>query len=215
VTTDEEPIAPLRREPRGGGDADSRLRSVFLQHRLIAGLPAIPGVPPTTAKFVVEQIVERLLLVAGGLEPLMLLQRDEDLLARGTVEAVLAVVLARAAGWPEERLPDLGAAALLRDLGRVLDEGSPREAGFAWLLERGHDDFWLRCALAARQGRGPLPDGEPALGSVAVVRLAAAVADLASQRTGASLAAALREHVDTAVLPRPLTELACRVFASA
>ncbi len=160
---------------------------MFLQHRLIADLPRIPGVAPSTAKFVVEQVVERLLAVPAGLEPLMLLQRDEGLLRRSTAIAVLAVVLARAAGWPVSSLPDLGGAALLADLGTILDEGCPGTAAFAWLIERGVDDFWLRSALVARHARMTAASDtsrHQELGAVTIVSLAAAV-HAAQQRSGA------------------------------
>lgn len=156
--------------------SDSRLQAVFLQHRLVAGLPPLRGVTPATAKFVLGQIVDRLLAVPGGLEPLMLLERDQRRLAGATSMAVLAVVLAHAAGWPSGHLPDLGAAALLAEIGPVLDERAPAAAAFRWLLDRGSDDFWLRCALVARHALSP---GDPTLphgvAGIAVVRLAAVV----------------------------------------
>src|SRR5690606_1582927 len=121
---------------------DSRLRSVFLQHRLIAGLPSIAGVSAATAKLVIQGVVDRLLQVPGGLEPLMLLQQDEALLRRSTAVAVLSVVFARRVGWPVEKLADLGAAGLLHDLGAIIDPKSPGSASFHWLLLRGNEDFW-------------------------------------------------------------------------
>ncbi len=177
----DEPIAPPGRSERSAPEADSRLRSVFLQHRLIANVPGLPGVPLPTAKFVVEQVVERLLAGPGGLEPRLRLQRDVAALARATAAAVLTVVLARAAGWPVASLTDLGAAALLADLGRVLDEeDDPGRAAFQWLLDRGTDDFWLRCALVARHRHSPAEspaaagDG-PIPGATTLLRLADAV----------------------------------------
>lgn len=161
--------------------SDSRLRSVFLQHRLIAGLPAIAGVDPAVAKLVVQGVVDRLLQVSGGLEPLMLLQQDESLLRRSTAVAVLAVVFARSAGWPVEQLADLGAAALLHDVGVMLDPLAPACASFLWLLERGDEDFWLRSALIARRWRETaLASADPAgpLCVVGVVRLAVAAHEL-------------------------------------
>lgn len=158
-------------------ESDSRLRSVFLQHRLIAGLPAIDGVDPTTAKLVIEGVVDRLLQVEGGLEPLMLLQQDEALLKRSTAVAVLSVVFARRIGWPVELLADLGAAGLLHDVGANLDATSPGPAAFQWLLERGDEDFWLRSALVARRwrdGTAASADQAGPLSVIAVVRMAAA-----------------------------------------
>lgn len=167
-------------------DSDSRLRSVFLQHRLIAGLPAIEGVDATIAKLVIEGVVDRLLQVRGGLEPLMLLQQDEALLKRSTAVAVLAVVFARHIGWPVELLADLGAAGLLHDVGEMLDPAAPGPAAFQWLLERGDEDFWLRSALVARRwrdGTAASTDQAGPLSIIAVVRMAAA----AYQHGGAGL----------------------------
>lgn len=199
--------------PRALPDADSRLRSVFLQHRLIAGMAEVPAVHRTLAKFALEQIVDRLLAVPGGLEPLMLLQRDEALLARSTAVAVLTVVLARHAGWPEDRLSDLGSAALLRDLGLVLDESMPGRAGFGWLLGQGCDDFWLRCAMVARHARGDAGAIGDAEGACAVVGLAAAIAELPEVDARADLRGALRRSRMASGLPASLVDLACRVFA--
>lgn len=199
--------------PRALPDADSRLRSVFLQHRLIAGMAAVPAVHRTLAKFAIEQIVDRLLAVPGGLEPLMLLQRDEALLARSTAVSVLAVVLARHAGWPEDRLADLGAAALLRDLGLAIDPSMPGRAGFQWLLQQGHDDFWLRCAMVARHARGDAGTIGDAEGACAVVGLAAAIAELSEVDTRADLRGALRRSRSASALPSALVDLACRVLA--
>lgn len=159
--------------------ADSHLRSVFLQHRLIARWRQIPGVPLPAAKYVIEQIVERLLGIPGGMEPLLLLERDPRRLADDTEIAVLTVVLARAAGWPTRMLADLGAAALLAQIGAGSGgdgEGAAR-AGFRWLLARGADDFWLRCALVARHARTPAAELPPTTGGggIAVVRLAVAI----------------------------------------
>ena len=178
LTTDgDDPPRPLQRGGHGAAAPDSALRSVYVQHRLIAGLPTLPGVPPATAKAVVQMVVERLLALPGGLEPLMLLQRDSGLLPSSIRVAVLAVLAARAAGWPDERLADVGAAALLHDLGSILDEARPGPAAFTWLLERGADDFWLRCALVARRWReqhGNLVEaGNDGQGVAALVRMAA------------------------------------------
>ena len=174
-------VEPSRRLPRAveppGGD--SALRSVYVQHRLITGLPTLPGIAPATSKAVVQMVVERLLAMPRGLEPLMLLQQDGALLQTGIRVAVLAVLTARAAGWPDERLADLGAAALLHDLGSILDELRPGPASFAWLLEHGTDDLWLGCALVARTWRsdhGELDEvGHGGLAAAALVRLAATI----------------------------------------
>jgi hypothetical protein len=177
----DDPVEPLRRlqrasEPRG---VDSALRSVYVQHRLITGLPTLPGVAPATAKAVVQMVVERLLSLPGGLEPLMLLQQNGALLQTGIRVAVLTVLTARAAGWPDERLAALGAAALLHDLGSILDELRPGPSSFAWLLEHGTDDLWLGCALVARtwrQDHGALDEaGRGGLAAAALVRLAATI----------------------------------------
>ncbi len=120
-----------------------------------------------------------LLAVPGGMEPLMVLERDPARLAASTGIAVLTVVVARAAGWPVRALADLGAAALLADLGSLLAEEEPGTAGCRWLLDRGVDDFWLRCALVARHARTPVGDAQAlhACGGLVFVRLAIAIHD--------------------------------------
>lgn len=207
------PVRPVQRALPVAPPPDSRLRSVFLQHRLIAGLPRLAGVDPTTAKLVVQGVVDRLLQVERGLEPLMLLQQDEGLLQRSTAVAVLAVLFARRAGWPADRLADLGAAALLHDLGMTLAPEAPDPAAFRWLLARGDDDFWLRCALVARhwrdargldelRGRG-LPV------AVALVRLAA----LAGAAGGAGQPAReWRDAVARGSVPAELAAVAAGAF---
>ena len=177
--TQDDRIGPPGHRGRVVAEVDSRLRSVFLQNRLIAGLPRLPGVPLPIVKFVVGQIVDRLLAVPGGMEPLMVLERDPARLAASTGVAVLTVVVARAAGWPGRALADLGAAALLADLGSLLAEEEPGTAGCRWLLDRGVDDFWLRCALVARHARTPAGDAQAlhACGGLVFVRLAIAIHD--------------------------------------
>ena len=185
------PGTPPRWPDRG---EDGSLRAVFVQHRLIAGLPPLPGLDPVAKQAVVAAIVDRLLAVPGGLEPLMLLQRDAALLQRSTVVAVLAVVLARRIGWPDEQLADVGAAALLHDLGAVLAPDRPAAAAFAWLLDRPADDFWLRCALVARSWRedhGALATAGRGYGLPALVRMAVECASLMEHAGPGSLAAAL------------------------
>jgi hypothetical protein len=206
-----ERIGPPGRGERASVEADSHLRSVFLQHRLIASLPRLPGVARPVAKLVVEQVVERLLALPGGMEPLMLLERDPARLADGIAVAVLTVLLARAAGWPVEQLADLGVAALLADLGSLLDDEAPERAAFRWLLERGSEDLWLRCALVARHA-GPV-DGAGASarsadgGSAVLVRVARSA--LAAARDGGAPATwlpELRESLGDEV-PAALLEL--------
>lgn len=180
-SAEREPMLPLRRRPVREEPRDSRLRSVFLQTQLIAALPVDGPVPPPVAKVVVQAVVDRLLQLPGGLEPLLLLQRDGQLLQRSLRIAVLAVAIARGAGWPDHGLADLGAAALLHDLGAVLDPERPAVTGFAWLLERGTDDFWLRCALVARTWRDPhgatLADAAADGAASVFVAVAAAIAE--------------------------------------
>lgn len=144
------PPLPLQRGVERHDLPDSRLQAVFLQHRLVAGMRRIPGLDPAVGKVAVQAVVERLLSTPGGLEPLMLLQQDPARLGRATATAVLASAFARVLGWPEHRLAELGVAALLRDVGEVLDEANPGPAAFVWLLQRGADDLWLRAALVAR-----------------------------------------------------------------
>lgn len=176
----DEPPRVARRRHLGQADTDSRLRSVFLQFHLMHGLGQGGPVPPSVAKVVVQAIVDRLLAVPGGLEPLVLLQPQPALLRRSTEVAVLAVVFARVAGWPDDRLADLGAAALLGELGTVLDADRPGAAGFGWLVQRGTDDFWLRSALVARWWRDDQvvggSDGLVSAVGAAMVRLASAAA---------------------------------------
>ena len=172
---------PLRSMPES-----SRLASVYAQQQLFAALPPLPSVSAEAAKAVIERVVERLLLQDRGLEPVVLLQADEALLERSAAVAVLSVVMARAAGWPLERLDELGVAGLLHDLGVALDLDAPAESSFRWLLQRGCEDLWLRAALVARGWREEVDD-EPVLGAVQVVRLAAAAV-----RGGADEVARLR-----------------------
>ncbi|MBL9077703.1 MAG: hypothetical protein JNL08_09375 [Planctomycetes bacterium] len=178
------------RRDEAGEQTDSRLRSVFLQFHLMHGLGSDGLVPPGIAKVVVQAIVDRLLLLPGGLEPLMLLQRDPARLRRATEVAVLAVVIARTAGWPDDRLADVGGAALLHDLGAVLDARRPGPAGFRWLLQRGSDDFWLRAALVSRWWRDDQvvggSDGLTDAGTAAVVRLATILAAATARGEGSA-----------------------------
>ena len=212
-----EPVLAVPWRPRHDTAPDSALRSVFLQHSLLAELPRLPGLTPIAAKVVVQAVVERLLAVPGGLEPLMLLQRDGELLRRSTRIAVLSVLLARVGGWPADRLADLGAAALLHDLGRVLDDARPGASAFLWLLERGVDDFWLRCALVARHWPGD--DLEPEVGAagaigagaVALVR-AAVLWDQALQR-GVDPRPQLAAAIDRGALPEEFGAVLVEVIA--
>ncbi|MBL8729998.1 MAG: hypothetical protein JNM25_16355 [Planctomycetes bacterium] len=193
----DEPSRAVRRRQHGLADTDSRLRSVFLQFHLMHDLAQAGPIPPSVAKVVVQAVVDRLLVVPGGLEPLVLLQRDPVLLRRSTEIAVLAVLFARVAGWPDDRLADLGGAALLCELGSALDATRPGPAGFGWLLQRGTDDFWLRCALVARWWRDDQVvggrDGMAGAVGAALVRLAAVTAAcIADGATAASIGARLR-----------------------
>lgn len=161
--------------------ADSRLRSVFLQHRLLRDWRRIPGVGDPLAHAIVAAVVDRLLATPGGLEPLVALEQGGRDLGDEAVTAVLAVVLARAAGWPEAALADLGVAAFVARIGSALDADDGPRAGMRWLLERGVDDVWLRCAEAARLA--PAADQAAVTGAPAVVRLALA-AHAAIERNG-------------------------------
>ncbi|HEB52503.1 MAG TPA: hypothetical protein ENI87_04515 [bacterium] len=204
---DDLPSTPLQR-CRALPEAGDSLRSVFMQHRLIAELPEIPGVAPEHAKRIVQGIVERLLRTDGGLEPLMRLQQEGARLRRCTAVAVLTVLFARRIGWPPERLADLGIAGLLHDLGSVLERERPDAAAFVWLLERGDDDFWLRNALTARRwrdGEGAVRDDSGPLASVTLVRAA-----VAAQREGA---AGIERLVRAGEVPPDVGELAQRALA--
>lgn len=167
------------RPPRVGepdGAADSQLRSVFLQHRLLRRWRHVPGLPDDVGRHVVASVVDRLLAVPGGLEPLLAMERGGVDLADEAVVAALAVVLARAAGWPAAALADLGVAAFVVGLGRAIDQDDAPRAGMRWLLERGADDLWLRCAEIARLA--PAEGGPTEVdGAAAVVRLALAGRD--------------------------------------
>jgi hypothetical protein len=152
---DGEPVRLLRRGEVIAEQTDSRLRSVFLQHQLMAGMGHDFPLPPAFGKVVVQAVVDRLLALPGGLDPLMLLQQDGQRLRAAMEVATLSVLIARVAGWPDDSLADLGVAALLHDVGSVVDPSSPDQAGFAWLVGRGVQDVWLRCALVARGWREP------------------------------------------------------------
>ena len=164
------------RPPRVGepvGAVDSQLRPVFLQHRLLRSWRHVPGLPDAVAHHVVARVVDRLLAVPGGLEPLLAMERGGVDLADEALVAAVAVVLARAAGWPAAALADLGVAAFVVGVGRALDPADAPRAGMRWLLERGADDLWLRCAEVARLA--PLDGGPDEVeGASAVVRLALA-----------------------------------------
>jgi hypothetical protein len=202
----DEPVETLRRGQRVGLQDDSRLRSVFLQWRLIAGLPVIAGVDPAAAKAVVQGIVDRLLQVRGGLDPLILLERDGALLQRSTAVAVLTVVFARCAGWPTQVLPELGVAGLLHDLGSVLDQDNPGQAAFRWLLDRGEDDLWLRSALVARHVGTPATAAEVGLpGQLAVVGLVRLAAS--TDAAGADVEARERSWRDSVAVGGVAAEL--------
>ncbi len=215
------PVLSLRGQSARPDSSDSRLRSVFLQHQLIAAIPAHGLVPPHLAKVVVQAVVDRLLGLAGGLDPLMLLQRDKGLLHRGLQVAVLTVVVARAAGWPEDRLVDLGAAALLHDVGAMLDPRHPGTAGFIWLIERGGDDFWLRSAIVARTWReahgGSVREvAANDCGVAAFVRLGSEIERLSRHGPipGDGLEAALGQCATAGAFPQEFVEVAVEAFAA-
>ncbi|MCA8952204.1 MAG: hypothetical protein KDE27_22025 [Planctomycetes bacterium] len=218
VLADEAAVRLLR------GDAaeeapDSRLRSMFLQHHLILAFGTSTWVPPHQAKLAIGAVVDRMLGVEGGMEPLMLLQRDAELLYRSLHVAVLSVVFARAFGWPEDGLADLGSAALLHDIGHVLDPEAPGSAALLWLLDRGADDFWLRSAVVARSWRRDhgrrLADLGPDDSFVAaIVRLAAAVERLTGSAPAVDeVERGLRSASDNGVLPIEMVEAAVLALA--
>ncbi len=196
---------------QAGTGAESRLGAVFVQHRLMTHVDPCSPVPPAIAKAVLQSIVDRLLAVPGGLEPLMLLQQDPELLGRSTNVAVLAVLFARVAGWPDAALPDLGVAALLHDVGARIDVDQPAQSGALWLLERGGDDLWLRAAIVARRWRatGDLAEAaaEP-LPAVALVRVAERVEQ--ARRAGDTdlLRRSLAAAVTAGEVPTEFAELA-------
>ncbi|MCR9245359.1 MAG: hypothetical protein NXI31_10025 [bacterium] len=193
---------------------DSRLRSMFLQHHLIVAFGTSSWVPPHQAKVAIAAVVDRMLGLPGGMEPLMVLQREPELLYRSLHVAVLVVVMGRVVGFPEERLADLGAAALLHDIGQALDAEDPVRAGLVWLIERGGDDFWLNSAIVAGSWRREHGCSLAELGpgdslQAALVRLAAAIERL----TGSSpeldrVETGLRRAAEQGVLPRELVDLA-------
>jgi hypothetical protein len=177
---------PAIRPPRVGepaAAADSRLRSVFLQHRLLAGWRHVPGLPDEAAHRIVAQVVDRLLAAVGGLEPLLAMERGGVDAADAARTAAIAVALARAAGWPTAALADLGVAAFVVDVGRAVEPTDAARAGMRWLLGRGVDDLWLRCAAIARLA--PPHDGPAGVdGAAAVVRLALVARDALDRAGG-------------------------------
>ncbi|MCA8978348.1 MAG: hypothetical protein KDC98_26705 [Planctomycetes bacterium] len=152
VVAADPPVRP-QTAASGAAGADSQLRSTFLQHQLIAAFTSGCVIPPHIGKVTLAAVVDRLLMLDGGTEPLTLLHRGESLLQRSLHVAVFGVVFARALGWPEGQLADFGSAALLHDIGCVIDPARPAIAAFRWLLERGRDRFWLQAALVARTWR--------------------------------------------------------------
>lgn len=209
------PLRPLVRIAAEA--ADSQLRSVFLQHRLIEAFGTAGPVSPTMARVVVHAVVDRLLALPAGLEPLMLLQQDAAVLRASTRTAVLSVVLARAAGWPDDRLADFGAVALLHDLGAILDPARPAAAAFEWLIDRGTDDFWLRSALVARHWRSDhgstlAAAGSGSTGAAVVVRLAAAIETmLARGRSKDDIRPELARVAAAGAFPSDLVDLAMMI----
>lgn len=215
----DEAMVPLRRSAPVEEPPDSRLRSTFLQHHLIAAFGSSSSVPPHLARVVIGAVVDRMLGLASGMEPLTLLQRDPALLHRSLHVAVLAVVFARVLGWPEARLADLGGAALLHDVGRALDAAHPGPAGFGWLLERGGEEFWLRSAIVARSWRFEHGQQLSDLGSdgsllAAIVRLAVTVAEhqLAADAPSQEIQQVLHAASERGEFPRELVVVAVRTL---
>lgn len=209
-----EPFVPLRGCEPVRDESDSRLRSTFLQHHLITAFTNQSAIPPHIGRVTLGAVVDRLLAIRGGMDPLTLLQRDGALLHRSLHTAVIAVVFARVLGWPEARLCDLGGAALLHDVGSALAPESSIRAGADWLLERGSDPFWLRCALVARNWRNDHgsrladlgPDGSLA---AAIVRLAVdAERGIAAGETPDELEASLATASAAGRYPHEMVQLA-------
>ncbi len=169
-----EPVLTLGRQRAVTEAGDSHLRAVYLENQLMAMVDE-RRIAPGIARCVLHGVVEYLLQLPGGLEPLTLLQGEPKALRQALHVAVVAVHLARLAGWPQSRLGELGAVALLHDVGALLDASRPAEAGLAWMLERGADDFWLRGAFVAaswRQENGALAVDGVELLTLDLVRLA-------------------------------------------
>jgi len=185
-------------------NSSSQLRSVFLQNQLMAAFaPSLP-VPRRIAQSVLQAVAEALLGEAEGLQQLQHLQRDPPRLAAGVHAAVLSALLARAVGCDDPLVVSIAAAALLHDIGRLVDGGqpSPAVAGCRWLLANGGEsEFWLRCALVART------HGEAAGSSLAratevglaamIVRIAARADQLLRQEQQSPAAALLLLRQDS------------------
>lgn len=188
-----EPTAALRRAEARPEAGDSGLRALFLQHQLM-GHVGVGFWSPLQAKVVVQGVVDQLLSIPGGLEPLMLLQRDPAVLGRGLRVAIVTVLCARVVGWPDARLAELAASAALHGVGELVDASRPEAAGFLWFLQRGPGEFWLRCAIVAHGARTP-PEGalgEPAalgIGAAALVAFARGLVLAAGDGRNASLEA--------------------------
>ncbi len=210
---------PLERHAVADEAPDSRLRSIFLQHHLIVALGSSSWMPPHQAKVAIAGVVDRMLGLAGGMEPLMLLQRDDVLLYRSLHVAVLAVAFARVAGWPDERLPDLGGAALLHDVGAAIDPDRPGPAGTGWLLERGLDEFWLLSAVVAGAWRRPHGSSLADLGpndslAAAIVRVAAIVERISGAApSSAAVRDGLRAAAADGTVPIELVEVGLATLA--
>lgn len=149
-----EPTFQLGRRQASAEAGDSRLRAVYLENQLMSMIDE-RHVPPDVARCVLHGIVDCLLRVDGGLEPLTLLQRVPSALSRALHVAIVTVQMASVGGWPQSHLGQLGAIALMHDIGAVLDPGRSAAASLYWLLDRGTDEFWLRAACVAAGWREP------------------------------------------------------------
>jgi hypothetical protein len=155
------PALPLRRLASGAA-ADSRLRAVYVQHRLLEAVGDSAG-PAPLVRSALHGLVERLLELDRGLEPLAELQRRPGALALGLRRAVAAIVLGRVAGLADRSLATLGIAALGTAVQLAAQPAGTGDAG-----------FWIRCSAIADEAlAAPEPQGTTA---GRLVRLAIAVA---------------------------------------
>lgn len=152
---------PARRSA-SGSPADSRLRAVYVQHRLLEAVGDSAG-PAALVRSALHGLVERLLELDGGLEPLAELQRRPGALALGLRRAVAAIVLGRLAGLADRSLATLGIAAL-----------GTAAAATARPVGGSATGVWAQCAVIAAEAlAGP---NTPSSTAGTLVRLAIAVA---------------------------------------